>query len=246
MPSLDEKELERGEERSKRQARADRILDAAKELLQRWGYKKTTIDDIAKQANVAKGTIYLHWKTRETLFGALLVREWLSIIADLRQRLANDPTGAMLSSLTRHLVLIAVSNPLFRAVLLRDTETLGDLIHSSAGQNLVQIRLATSGPYLELLRDNGLLRTDIEMETQIKMMAAINIGFFVADQFLPSDSHLAPEELAEALALTLHRTFEPEEPPVPEALDKAMRTFNQLLDQFANAIERQYKEIEWS
>lgn len=245
MPSLDEKEQEKGEERSRRQARADRILDAAKELLQRWGYKKTTIDDIAKQANVAKGTIYLHWKTREALFGALLVREWLSIFSDLRQRLANDPTGVMLSSLTRHLVLIAVGNPLFRAVLLRDTETLGDLIHSSAGQNLVQIRLATSGPYLELLRDNGLLRTDIDMETQIKMMAAINIGFFVADQFLPSDSHLAPEELAEALTLTLHRTFEPEEPPAPEALDKAMRTFKQLLDQFANAIERQYKEIEW-
>ncbi|GHO79047.1 TetR family transcriptional regulator [Ktedonobacter sp. SOSP1-85] len=244
MPSLDEKEQERGEERSRRHARADRILDAAKELLQRWGYKKTTIDDIAKQANVAKGTIYLHWKTREVLFEALLVREWLSVLADLRQRLASDPTGVMLSSLTRHLVLIAVDNSLFRAVLLRDTETLGDLIHSGAGQNLVQIRLGTSMPYLELLYDNGLLRSDIDMETQIKMISAINIGFFVADRFLPPGSRLAPEELAEALALTLHRTFEPEEPPAPEALDKAMQIFNQLLDQFANAIARQYKEIE--
>lgn len=244
MPSLDEKEQERGEERSRRQARADRILDAAKELLQRWGYKKTTIDDIAKQANVAKGTIYLHWKTREALFEALLVREWLSVLAELRQRLASDPTGVMLSSLTRHLVLIAVGNSLFRAVLLRDTETLGDLIHSSGGQNLVQIRLGTSMPYLELLHDNGLLRSDIDMETQIKMISAINIGFFVADRFLPPGSHLAPDELAEALALTLHRTFEPEESPAPEALDKAMQIFNQLLDQFANAIQRQYKEIE--
>lgn len=178
------------------------------------------------------------------LFEALLVREWLSVLAELRQRLASDPTGVMLSSLTRHLVLIAVGNSLFRAVLLRDTETLGDLIHSSGGQNLVQIRLGTSMPYLELLHDNGLLRTDIDMETQIKMISAINIGFFVADRFLPPGSHLAPDELAEALALTLHRTFEPEESPAPEALDKAMQIFNQLLDQFANAIQHQYKEIE--
>ena len=244
MPSPDESEQGRGEERSRRQARADRILDAARELLQRWGYKKTTLDDIAKQAGVAKGTIYLHWKTREALFEALLLREWLSILSDLRQRLSNDPTGAMPSSLTRHLVLIAVSNPLLRAVLLRDTETLGDLIHSSAGQHLMQFRLETSKSYLELLRDKGLLRTDIDMETQMKMMAAINIGFFVADQFLPSSSHFLPEELAEALAVTLHRTFEPEEPPAPEAVEEMMRTFNQQLDQFTNAIERQYKEME--
>ena len=60
------------EDRSWRQERADRILDAAAELILRWGYKKTTIDDIAKQSRVAKGTIYLHWKTREDLFMALL------------------------------------------------------------------------------------------------------------------------------------------------------------------------------
>ncbi len=60
------------EDRSRRQERADRILDAAAELILRWGYRKTTIDDIAKQAGVAKGTIYLHWKTREDLFMALI------------------------------------------------------------------------------------------------------------------------------------------------------------------------------
>ena len=45
------------EEKSKRQDRARRILDAAAELIQRWGYNKTTIDDIARQAGGAKGTI---------------------------------------------------------------------------------------------------------------------------------------------------------------------------------------------
>ncbi|OLD80902.1 MAG: hypothetical protein AUG54_04740 [Ktedonobacter sp. 13_1_20CM_4_53_7] len=53
------------EERSKREQRANRILDAAAELMLRWGYNKTTIDDIARYAGVAKGTIYLHWKNHE-------------------------------------------------------------------------------------------------------------------------------------------------------------------------------------
>ena len=55
------------------EARGERILEAAAELIVRWGYKKTTVDDIARQAGVAKGTIYLHWKTREELFKAVLV-----------------------------------------------------------------------------------------------------------------------------------------------------------------------------
>jgi AcrR family transcriptional regulator len=62
-------------ERSKREQRADRILDAAAALMQRWGYNKTTMDDIVRLSGVAKGTIYLPWKTREDLFLALMRRE---------------------------------------------------------------------------------------------------------------------------------------------------------------------------
>src|SRR6266540_7253755 len=62
----------------KRLERAHRILDAAFTLILRWGYNKTIIDDIARQAGVAKGTIYLHWKTREELFTSLVHRERLA------------------------------------------------------------------------------------------------------------------------------------------------------------------------
>jgi AcrR family transcriptional regulator len=46
-----------------RQARAARILDATAELLLRHGYRRVTIDDIARHADIGKGTVYLHWKT---------------------------------------------------------------------------------------------------------------------------------------------------------------------------------------
>src|SRR5438445_4786549 len=90
------------EERSWRQERAERILDAAAELILRWGYRKTTIDDIAKQAGVAKGTIYLHWKTREDLFLALMAREGLKVTEDIKQRIASDPEGSTLRGFVKH------------------------------------------------------------------------------------------------------------------------------------------------
>ncbi len=48
-----------------RQRREERLLDAATTLLVRWGYRKTTIDDVAREAGVGKGTIYLALEGQE-------------------------------------------------------------------------------------------------------------------------------------------------------------------------------------
>jgi AcrR family transcriptional regulator len=43
----------------------DAILDATERLLARFGYKKTTMDDVAREAGIGKGTIYLHFPSKE-------------------------------------------------------------------------------------------------------------------------------------------------------------------------------------
>ena len=242
MPNHREKEPVRSSERSRRRVNSDRLLNAALELIQRWGYKKTTMDDIAKQAGVAKKTVYLHWKSREALFETLLLREWLSAIEELRQRLLNDPAGATLSSLARHVVSITANNPLFRAMLFQDTEMLGDLTRSSAGQSAMPFRLELTTTYLEMLRNAGLLRTDSTMETQMKMIAAIFMGYFVIDQFLPPGVPFLPGEMAEALAQTLHRTVEPDESFASEVVEKVTRAFDQLLGQLVDILQPIYEQ----
>ncbi len=47
------------------------ILDAALRLFGRYGYKRTSIDDIAGEADIAKGTVYLSFKSKEEIFRAL-------------------------------------------------------------------------------------------------------------------------------------------------------------------------------
>jgi len=45
----------------------DAILDAAEHLLSLYGYNKTTVDDIAQEAGIGKGTIYLHFRGKEEI-----------------------------------------------------------------------------------------------------------------------------------------------------------------------------------
>jgi AcrR family transcriptional regulator len=47
------------------------ILAAAKQLFGHYGYRRTSIDDIAQEARIAKGTIYLYFKSKEEIFRAL-------------------------------------------------------------------------------------------------------------------------------------------------------------------------------
>lgn len=45
----------------------DAILDATDELLKRYGYKKMTIDDLAREVGIGKGTVYLHFPSKEEI-----------------------------------------------------------------------------------------------------------------------------------------------------------------------------------
>jgi AcrR family transcriptional regulator len=45
----------------------DLILDAVDTLLARYGFRKMTMDDVARQVGIGKGTIYLHFPGKEEL-----------------------------------------------------------------------------------------------------------------------------------------------------------------------------------
>lgn len=64
----------------------DCILVEAAKAFARWGFKKTSVDDIAKGAGVAKGTIYLACESKEDLFYQVVQREvgaWVGDVAQL-------------------------------------------------------------------------------------------------------------------------------------------------------------------
>ncbi|UVO27497.1 TetR/AcrR family transcriptional regulator [Bradyrhizobium arachidis] len=55
----------------RRAATTEAILTAARRLFGEQGFAATTVDDIADQADVAKGAVYHHFKTKEALFEAV-------------------------------------------------------------------------------------------------------------------------------------------------------------------------------
>ncbi len=58
----------------------DRILDAAEDVLRRYGPAKTTVVDVARALKVSHGTIYRHFATKADLRDAVAER-WLSRVS---------------------------------------------------------------------------------------------------------------------------------------------------------------------
>ena len=54
--------------------KASRILNAAGELLVSYGYRRITVDQVARRAGVGKSTVHLYWPSKLELFGAGLTR----------------------------------------------------------------------------------------------------------------------------------------------------------------------------
>lgn len=51
------------------------ILTAARKLFGRYGLRKTTVDEIAREARVGKGTIYNYYKSKEEVFRVVVEEE---------------------------------------------------------------------------------------------------------------------------------------------------------------------------
>ena len=231
------------EESSKRQERAQRILDSAAELVRRWGYGKTTIDDIARQAGVAKGTIYLHWKTREDLFKALMLREEQALADDIKRRVENDPQGATLHGVIKHTILAILKNPLMKATFMGDTDMLGEIARTKYGTNRYQERLLNFTTYFEVLRSQGIIRTDLSPKAEIYMLSAISTGFLLVDPLLPNEFKLSDEEVAEMLAETIRRTFAPDQQPTtPQAEQAASQAFDHYFEQSIEGMKEEARQ----
>ncbi len=70
------------------------ILDAVDRLLARYGYQKMTVDDVAREAGVAKGTLYAYFRSKEDMALATIDRTIGLLVEELRKIVLTQATPA--------------------------------------------------------------------------------------------------------------------------------------------------------
>lgn len=81
--------------------RRDAILAAARKVFFENSIHRATVDDVAARAEVAKGTVYLYFESKETILAHLLFEGLESLAADLAEAYAEDSALTAESRLRR-------------------------------------------------------------------------------------------------------------------------------------------------
>jgi len=70
--------------------RQDAILDTAFQAFASYGYKRTSMDDIARAAGMSRTALYLHFRNKEDIFRSLALRHFDQAIVEMQAAL-NQP-----------------------------------------------------------------------------------------------------------------------------------------------------------
>lgn len=71
-------------------SKRDRLVEAAKDMFYQQGVMRTTLADIAQQADVPLGNVYYHFRTKEALIEAV-IQDHLQDLQVFLERLARNP-----------------------------------------------------------------------------------------------------------------------------------------------------------
>jgi TetR/AcrR family transcriptional regulator, fatty acid metabolism regulator protein len=67
------------------------IIDAAVRVFARTGFYNSRVSDIAREAGIASGTIYLYFKTKDEILVTLFREKMAGFVSTLRKEIAGEP-----------------------------------------------------------------------------------------------------------------------------------------------------------
>lgn len=143
---------------------ADRIQEAAFELFLEFGFRRATMEDVARRARVSRITLYRHYGNKNVLLQAVIVRELQLVLRHVDQQVrtiepveerAVESLVQVISAMRRH--------PLTRRLLDTEKEWVLPQITLDAGPGIVAARVFMAS-FLRQQKMQSLLGSGVDVE----------------------------------------------------------------------------------
>jgi TetR/AcrR family acrAB operon transcriptional repressor len=188
-----------------------RILGAAARLVTHYGYDKTTIDEIAREAGVAKSTLYARWNSKQSLFNAVLWRQSILFMDDWLARVEADPEGGSFAGMFRLAVLALEENGFMRAVYSDNRRVLGSLLSRPELRGIYREQQQSTSYMLQALQQVGVVRADLDVVHFSYVAVALRYGLLNFGQALPDEDSPPMERITAVMGDMIGAFLEPPE-----------------------------------
>jgi len=184
----------------------DLILDAAMTLLTDKGYTKTTMSDVATAADIGRGTVYWHFKSKDDLFFALVTREIAQVEAAMAPlaEMTGPAMGVVDAMIRVSFEYYQAASPFLQALL----SILGGA-DEEMEQRMAVLMSEMYGQYNQFLADlleRGKVEGDVRPELDSEITAAA-IAVLLDAMFLQVGFGLVPSDadrLTRAVSSLIH------------------------------------------
>lgn len=163
-------------------ARKNDILAAAEIKFQKSGYENTTMDEIAREAELSKGTLYLYYRTKEELYLGISVKALKIMLERFKQAAAKGSTGLeKIRLIGQTYIEYAIDSPFYFDCQLhfesRNFEAISDYkIFQEHIEQMTRINTIVFDAVDRGIKD-GSIRADLQSELTGMLLWAFSSGF---------------------------------------------------------------------
>ena len=180
--------------RGNKEKTRERILEAAIQVFEERGFGAASVDQIAQRAGVAKGTVYLHFPSKEALFVEALKHAYHQLEGAIRGELPRvvDPCARARRAVEISVEYVSKYKNLIRAAVHEANLSPG------AGRELLEARLRFVMEMAETIRkgvEEGVYRPCDPVVMVLSLLGAVQNAVFFWAVVRGRDPHEITEEL---------------------------------------------------
>lgn len=178
----------------------EQITKGALKAFAQHGYNDTTMEAIADTAQVAKGTLYYHFKTKEELF-LYVNQKGVELLVDSVTRAmketGNSVEERMLCVLDEHLQFFVENK---ECALLMINYSVGELNRGELVRSFLANYFSTMEQFIQELKDKGYVNLELDVHTLVSALFGM-IGFTALRKLYRGEQVDSPESKRTLLAL---------------------------------------------
>lgn len=141
---------------------AARILDAAEECFSRYGFGKTSMEDIARAAGLSRRSVYRHFPDKTALFNEVAATRARIFLDEIVRRTSErDGLSAQIEEVARLTNRFMREDPISAALLRADPDSLARMVTTEA-REMLGMAMDAIVPLIEDARARREVRADLD------------------------------------------------------------------------------------
>ncbi|MGH8990883.1 MAG: TetR/AcrR family transcriptional regulator [Acidimicrobiia bacterium] len=166
------------------------IAEAAARCFERWGVHRTRMEDIAREAGIARPALYRYYAGKEALLLEVVVRHITDRAAALHKRVKKKgPAGPLILQALLAGVVGGPDRGIAESVL--GVDVLHDTARLVAQTDAVFAAMSRYWrPYLDYASDRGELRADVQLDAAVRWLTSIVFCFLTLPEIVPPEHDL--------------------------------------------------------